>query len=673
MVGDDFRGLLSDSRPMRTQRRAWRAGATALAVALSIGLLPLQASALALGRVTVLSALGEPLRAEIELPQASPDEIASLRVSLASPEAYRAAGLNRLPLLQDLQVTLQTGANGGPVLRLSLDRPVNEPTLDLLLDARWAAGQILRDYTVLLDPPQLRPVSPLAPLAPLASAAPAPAPSAGLDPSQGAVPGPERATGGPTLSTSASAAAKAAPEAPQAGASAPSAQASSARRRVTVQAGQTAARIVAPEQAPGISLDQMLLALLQSNPQAFAGGNMNRLKTGAVLDLPTADEARGVDPAQARQTVRAQSRDFNEFRQRLAQGVSGTAPVGEEASRQATGRVDARVEDRATASPTPDRLTLSKGSVEGRGPAAPSAEDRLAAERQAQDSAARERELQRNIAELSRLGVTASSGNAGSAASAPSAAGLGLGAVPALASPAASAASSPETLAPVAATSASSAAAAPATASRSTPEWLEHPMLVWVIGGFSTLLLIVGLFQRQRQSRAAQRAGAPADLGTAAAGTRPAAGYASAEGAFAVRQPVPVPAGLDLDIDSFKIPAPAAGPDAAAMPVGEADEFTDDFDDAPYAASGTPAAAALPARAAPALNFPGLSLDLDTPPPAADADVKALDTKLALAEEFRALGDLEGARLLASEVHAQAPAHGHELRERAQRLLSELA
>lgn len=631
MVGDDFRGLLSDSRPMRTQRRAWRTGATALAVALSIGLLPLQASALALGRVTVLSALGEPLRAEIELPQATPEEIASLRVGLASPEAYRAAGLNRPALLQDLQVTLQAGANGGHVLRLSLDRPVLEPTLDLLLDARWAAGQILRDYTVLLDPPQLRPVTPLAPMA-------APAPAMPAAPAE------------PSASPARTAAVPAAP------AAAPAAPASSARRRVTVQAGQTASRIVLAETAPGsdLSLEQMLVALLQSNPQAFAGGNMNRLKTGAVLDLPTADQARAQDPAQARQTVRAQSRDFNEYRQRLAQAVGAAAPTAPEASRQDAGRVDARVEDRAASAASPDRLTLSKGSVQASANAAPTAEDRLAAERQAQDSAARERELQRNIAELSHLGATSATGSA-STSSAP-VTGLAVGALPAPALPGASAASTPET------------PAAPAVpAGPATPSWLEHPMLVWLIGGFSGLLLLVGLFQRQRQARAAAAAAAAGTAGSAEAGLAGAGmadPHASLDSGFAVRHPANVPAGLDLDIDSFKIPEPGTRPDAVAMPVDEAE----DFDDAPYTAAQ---AGAVPAAAAPSMGFPGLSLDLDAPPPLTDA--KALETKLALAEEFRTLGDFEGARLLAAEVHDQAPAELHELRERAQRLLSELA
>jgi pilus assembly protein FimV len=79
--------------PTRPTTR-WRVTALALAAALVLGAAPGDADALALGRVTVLSALGEPLRAEIDVPQISPDEAASLRATLASPEAFRAAGLN---------------------------------------------------------------------------------------------------------------------------------------------------------------------------------------------------------------------------------------------------------------------------------------------------------------------------------------------------------------------------------------------------------------------------------------------------------------------------------------------------------------------------------------------------------------------------------------------------
>ena len=65
----------------------------------------------------------------------------------------------------------------------------------------------------------------------------------------------------------------------------------------------------------------MLVALLKSNPGAFIGGNVNRLKSGAVLDIPVAEDAAAMSPSEAARTIVAQSKDFNDFRQKLASGA----------------------------------------------------------------------------------------------------------------------------------------------------------------------------------------------------------------------------------------------------------------------------------------------------------------------------------------------------------------
>jgi pilus assembly protein FimV len=115
-----------------------------------------EAQALALGRIMVQSALGEPLKAEIDVPDINTDEAASLRVGLASGDAFRAAGMDFNAALSSLQITLQRRANGSAYLRLTSTRPVNEPFVDLIVEANWASGRIVRDYTLLLDPPNLR-------------------------------------------------------------------------------------------------------------------------------------------------------------------------------------------------------------------------------------------------------------------------------------------------------------------------------------------------------------------------------------------------------------------------------------------------------------------------------------------------------------------------------------
>ena len=141
----------------------------------------------------------------------------------------------------------------------------------------------------------------------------------------------------------------------------------------------------------------MLVSLFRANPQAFMGDNMNRLKAGVVLSVPAADEAARTTPQQAREIIVAQSADFAAYRQRLASG--GTAQAAAVPARQATGRVQAQVDDsRQSAAQTPDRLTLSQGAVQA---SAPEARTARAGERS--DANTRLSELARNVEELKRL------------------------------------------------------------------------------------------------------------------------------------------------------------------------------------------------------------------------------------------------------------------------------
>jgi len=153
------------------------AAATLLALASSV-------HAFSLGRMNVLSALGEPLRAEIDVTSLSAEQTASLQVGLASAEVYRAAGMDYSELLRGTQVTLTRRPDGRSVLQVSSDRAARDPFIDLILQATWANGRLVREYTVLLDPPrpdapsanEPRPAAPanvavdVAPAAPVASA-----------------------------------------------------------------------------------------------------------------------------------------------------------------------------------------------------------------------------------------------------------------------------------------------------------------------------------------------------------------------------------------------------------------------------------------------------------------------------------------------------------------------
>ena len=169
---------------MISKSQRWRKTAVASLVGALFAMSASGAFALALGRVTVQSALGEPLRAEIDVPELNADEAATLRATVASPEAFKAAGLEYNPALGGAVISLQRRSDGRAFIRLTSDRPVSEPFVDLILEASWSTGRVVRDYTMLLDPPSLRAAQPaptvVAPqvAAPVAAPTPLPAPVA---------------------------------------------------------------------------------------------------------------------------------------------------------------------------------------------------------------------------------------------------------------------------------------------------------------------------------------------------------------------------------------------------------------------------------------------------------------------------------------------------------------
>ena len=419
-------------------------------LALSLGLGAQDAAALALGRLSVQSGLGEPLRAEIDIPEINAAEADSLRATLASPDAYRASGLEYHPALNGVRMSLQKRPDGRSYLRVTSDRPVNDPFLDLVLEANWASGRTVRDYTLLLDPPSQRPAA----AAP--SVAAAPVVTAPVVP---AAPVRPQAITRP-------AAAPVAPAAPRppAQAAAPAVRTAPSDKSLTVQRGQTASKIAGDYKPANVSLDQMLLALLRANPNAFVNGNINRLRAGAVLTVPDQNDIAAVPAGTAKQQLTAQSKDFNDYRNKLAGVAPGVQVAG--ADRSASGQVQTQVEDKKPAAAASDKLTLSKNATVQGG-----TEDKIAQDARAKDASTRIAELSKNINELNRIGA-ASGGAASPAGAATSAAAAGAGVTvtvapppdaPASAAPAATAASAPAApAAAVPAAEASAPAAAPA-------------------------------------------------------------------------------------------------------------------------------------------------------------------------------------------------------------------
>ena len=377
----------------------WNLSAFAAAIVVSAAMTPTDASALALGRIDVQSALGEPLRAEIDIPLATPAELEALRAGIASPDIFRAQGMEFTGTARQVLVEVARRADGSPYLRLHSQAPINDPYVDLVIDANWAAGKLVRSYTLLLDPPASQRTAPAVTTAPQIST-PAPAP---LTPavtgrtysSDGAAPAPENT-------------AKPAP-APRVTRSIPAANpgAEGGSGNVTVRRGDTAGRIASANRHAGVSLDQMLVAMLRANPNAFINGNVNRLRAGSVVQMPSRDEALSTPANEARQIVAAQSRDFNEFRRRLA--TQAPAAKVAAADRTASGQVKAQVQDNAAPAPAADKLTLSKGALSSQS----AADEKLAQDKQASAQTERMNELQRNLAELKQVAAsTPVAGNA---------------------------------------------------------------------------------------------------------------------------------------------------------------------------------------------------------------------------------------------------------------------
>ncbi|MDV5861848.1 FimV/HubP family polar landmark protein [Pseudomonas mendocina] len=261
--------------------------AIAAASALSSGM----AHALGLGEVTLQSSLNQPLVAEIELLEVrdlAPNEVIP---SLASPEDFVKAGVDRQYFLTDLKFTPVLKPNGKSVIRVTSSKAVREPYLNFLVEVLWPNGRLLREYTLLLDPPLYSPQTTVAAAPQLPIAAPAPRPSVAPAPvPRSAAPAP----------------------APRPAAPAPASRAISGNEYRTT-ANDTLWEI-AQRVGGGSSVNQTMLAIQDLNPDAFIGGNINRMKSGQVLRLPDEQQIRSRSNAEAVAQVAEQNAAWREGR-----------------------------------------------------------------------------------------------------------------------------------------------------------------------------------------------------------------------------------------------------------------------------------------------------------------------------------------------------------------------
>ncbi|TRO22697.1 peptigoglycan-binding protein LysM [Ectopseudomonas mendocina] len=284
--------------------------AIAAASALSSGM----AHALGLGEVTLQSSLNQPLVAEIELLEVR--DLASNEVipNLASPEEFVKAGVDRQYFLTDLKFTPVLKPNGKSVIRVTSSKVVREPYLNFLVEVLWPNGRLLREYTLLLDPPLYSPQTTVAAAPQLPIAAPAPRPSA--------APAPRSAAPAP---------------APRPAAPAPASRAIAGNEYRTT-ANDTLWEI-AQRVGGGSSVNQTMLAIQDLNPDAFIGGNINRMKSGQVLRLPDEQQIRSRSNAEAVAQVAEQNAAWREGRAVASRQLdatrrttAGAAPATAEAS-----------------------------------------------------------------------------------------------------------------------------------------------------------------------------------------------------------------------------------------------------------------------------------------------------------------------------------------------------
>lgn len=273
---------------------------------LSIVLLsPATVFALGLGDIDLHSGLNEPLSADIELVSAAPDELSSLRANLASRETFARYGLERPASFNDLEFRVGRSADGRNVLQVRSREAVTEPFLSFLVEVNWSRGRLLREYTLLLDPPVYMPGEEKA------QSAPVTAPQAG--PTESARSGTVQRPVEPE------------PRAPEpTSVSRPSEPVAIDGSSYTVRSNDTLWNI-ASNLRPGASseLNRTMLALYRANPEAF-GGNINQLKAGAILRIPAGSEFESIGTGEANAEVR---RQYAEWRASRGVAADGAAPA----------------------------------------------------------------------------------------------------------------------------------------------------------------------------------------------------------------------------------------------------------------------------------------------------------------------------------------------------------
>jgi pilus assembly protein FimV len=319
---------------------------SAIVLALLLLSLSYRLYALGLGEIEMHSALNQPMSADISLISATGVDLSGVKISLASRAAHEYLGLSRVKILSDFSFAITEDSRGTPIIHISSTELVQEPYLEFLLEMHWQSGQMVREYTVLVDPPvtmQARPAVPVAPVArtpqpapviaePIRQIRPAPAPGS-VRPAYVPAPVKKQAVQhyGPV------------------------------RRDDTLW---SLAKNLRP--SADIGIEQMMIALQRANPDAFADNNINNLHAGVTLKVPDRDAILALTRGQARAEARRQYREWHD--KRNAAKTVAKQPVAEMPVREEEMPVqqdEAVVETEAQLKLTPPEGEMVAGSASG--------------------------------------------------------------------------------------------------------------------------------------------------------------------------------------------------------------------------------------------------------------------------------------------------------------------
>ena len=354
------------------------------------------AYAIQISSPVLYSRQGEVLKLSFLITDLSAAEEQGLKVTLAADKVYQSTQIAKVSGLEDIQFEVSKQADGSYKVLMTGKQAMAQRHADLIIDLEWAAGrryinlgvdfeesapppsEATQDKTpapAIADKPGAEPVSPQPATAEPTRSEPTPEKPA---PSAEAAPEPSPSDKPVPVATPPQTQSPSSPEA--------------ANNSLEVKKGDTASKLLLAHPVQGVSLDQLLLAMLHMNPHAFVNDNVNRLAAGALVTLPGADEAGTYDAKNARESIRLQATDFKAYRASLAAKVPN-AKQANASKRESSGHLKADVS--ATAKAPDDQLSLSKpGDTEA---------DKLSKQLQEEDAAKQVKEVQDNLGQLGQL------------------------------------------------------------------------------------------------------------------------------------------------------------------------------------------------------------------------------------------------------------------------------